>query len=285
MMSASSSINLASDSDNEIQIVTLWDREARKEDLYKIAYSIFSERKYDSPSLPDMRDWLTVFVTKPLEDFFLNDSKQLENFKLLMQVFRMSNLSKTSCQKKWTSDFVADKLAILLVLCQQVVDERESWKMSSVIGHYAQPRTKLRRSFAALHTKYLKCELIYAKDQCQEVNRQEHTPSLNYQARGTRLQDGVLWDPEKRDLLECPICGLGCTMRLDDVHTINAYNQGARDSVMAKGGDGTFTAKSPKHGCYGYFLSCNGRTDGGNCPYCIWRVRKQGEAGQDVQAR
>ena len=285
MMSASSSINLASDSDNEIQIITLWDREARKEDLYKIAYSIFSERKYDSPSLPDMRDWLTVFVTEPLEDFFLNDSKQLENFKLLMQVFRMSNLSKTSCQKKWTSDFVADKLAILLVLCQQVVDERESRKMSSAIGHYAQPRTKLRRSFAALHTKYLKCELIYAKDQCQEVNRQEHTPSLNYQARGTRLQDGVLWDPEKRDLLECPICGLGCTMRLDDVHTINAYNQGARDSVMAKGGDGTFTAKSPKHGCYGYFLSCNGRTDGGNCPDCIWRVRKQGEAGQDVQAR
>ena len=195
-MSASSSINLASDSDNEIQIVTLWDREARKEDLYKIAYSIFLERKYDSPSLPDMRDWLTVFVTEPLEDFFLNDSKQLENFKLLMQVSRMSNLSKTSCQKKWTSDFVADKLAILLVLCQQVVDERESWKMSSVIGHYAQPRTKLRRIFSTLHAKYLECELLYAEDQRQDVNRQEQTPSLNYQARGTRLQDGVLWDVE-----------------------------------------------------------------------------------------
>ena len=48
-MSASSSINLGSDSDDEIQIVTLWDREARKEDLYKIAYSIFLGRKYDSP--------------------------------------------------------------------------------------------------------------------------------------------------------------------------------------------------------------------------------------------
>ena len=38
-------------------------------------------------------------------------------------------------------------------------------------------------------------------------------------------------------------------MRVDDVHAINAYNQGAGDSVTAKGGDGMFTAKSPRHGC------------------------------------
>ena len=61
MTSASGFIDLASDSDpNEIQIITLWDREVRKEDLYKIAYSIFTGRKYDSPSLSDMRDWLAV---------------------------------------------------------------------------------------------------------------------------------------------------------------------------------------------------------------------------------
>jgi hypothetical protein len=173
-------------------------------------------------------------------------------------------------------DFVADKLAILLVLRQQVVDERESRKKRGAVGHHAQKRTKLRRLFSALHAKYLKCELLYAEDQCQEVNRQEQTPSLNYQAsRGTRLQDGVLWDPEKRDLLECLVCGLCCKMRVDDVHTINAYSQGARDSTTAKGGDGTFTAKLPSHGCYGYMLSCNGRLDGGNCPECIRRVRNK----------
>ncbi len=44
------------------------------------------------------------------QDFFLNDLKQIDNF------------------KKWTTDFVVDKLAILLVLCQQVVDEREERK-------------------------------------------------------------------------------------------------------------------------------------------------------------
>jgi hypothetical protein len=85
MTSASSSINLASNSDDdEIQIVTLWDREARKEDLYRIAYSIFLGRKYDSPFLPDMQYWLTVFVAEPPADFFLNGPKQLDNFTLLM---------------------------------------------------------------------------------------------------------------------------------------------------------------------------------------------------------
>ena len=151
-----------------------------------------------------MRDWLAVFVAEPPEDFFLNGSKQLENFTLLMGVSMMSNLSKTSRQKKWTSDSVADKLAILLVLRQQVVDERESRKKSGTVGHHAQPRTKLRRLFSTLNAKYLNCELIYAEDQRQEVNRQEQTPSLNYRARGTRLQDGVLWEPEKRDLRAHP---------------------------------------------------------------------------------
>ena len=136
-MLASSSIDLASDSDDEIQIVTLWDREARKEDLYKITYSIFLGRKHGSPSLSDMRNWLTVFVTESPLNFFLNGSKQLENFTLLMEVSRMSNLSKTLHQKKWTLNFVADKLAILLILCQKVVDKRESRKKSGMVGHHA----------------------------------------------------------------------------------------------------------------------------------------------------
>ena len=126
--------------------------------------------------------------------------------------------------------------------------------------------------FTTLHQRYLRCELLYAKDQRQEVNRQELTPSLNYQARGTHLQDGVLWDVEKRDIVECPVCHHQSTMRLDDVQTINTHNQGARDAGTDKGSNGTFTVKKPRHGGYAYMLSCNGRHDGGNCPECIQRV-------------
>ncbi len=102
-----------------------------------------------------MRDWLEIFMMESPQDFFLNGSKQIDNFKLLMNVCRMPTLSKTSRIKKWTTYFVADKLAILLVLCQQVVDEREERKRSGLVGHYAQPRKKLRRTFAALNTKYV----------------------------------------------------------------------------------------------------------------------------------
>jgi hypothetical protein len=112
-----------------------------------------------------------------------------------MKVSKMSSVSKTLHLKRWTLDFVADKLAILLVLRQQVVDERESRKKSGSICHHAQLKTKLRCMFTTLHQRYLKCELLYAEEKCLEVNRQELTPSLlNYQMRGTRLQDGVLWD-------------------------------------------------------------------------------------------
>ena len=127
--------------------------------------------------------------------------------------------------------------------------------------------------FTALHQRYLKCELLYAEDQRLEVNRQELTPSLlNYQVGGTHLQDGVLWDVEKWDIVECPVCHHQSAMRMDDVQTINTYNQGAHDAVTAKGSNGTFTAKKPRHGCYAYMLLCNGCHDGSNCPECVWRV-------------
>ena len=219
-----------------------------------------------------MQDWLEIFVAESLQDFFLNGSRQIKKFQLLMTACRFPSLSKTSCVKNWMSEFLADKLAILLLLRQQVMDEREERKRSGSVGHYAQPRTKLRRTFAALHQKYLACEQKYAEDQRTELNRREHTPSLDYQTKGGRLQDGILWDPAKRDLPQCPVCPHRCTMIVDNMQAIHAYNQGARDAV---GGDGLFTAKSPKHGCFCYMVTCGGRPDGGNCPECI-RLSKNG---------
>jgi hypothetical protein len=151
-----------------------------------------------------MQDWLEIFVAESLQDFFLNGSRQIKKFQLLMTACRFPSLSKTSCVKNWMSEFLADKLAILLLLRQQVMDEREERKRSGSVGHYAQPRTKLRCTFATLHQKYLACEQRYAEDQRTELNRREHTPLLDYQMMGGRLQDGVSWDPAKRDTPSAP---------------------------------------------------------------------------------
>ncbi len=184
-----------------------------------------------------------------------------------MNVCRFHTLLKTSCIKKWATDFVADKLAILLVLRQQVVDEREEWKQSGLDGHYAQLRKKMKRTFASLHTKYVECKQHYAEEQHVDMNRREQTPLLNYQAKGARLQDGILWDPTKQDLTEfCPHC---CTMIVDNMQAIHTYNQGRQDAAIANSSNGLFAAKSPKHGFFCYMVMCGGRPDRGYCQECI----------------
>ena len=105
----------------KVQVVTLWDKEARKDNIYKVAYSIFSCSRFDSLLLAVMRDWLEIFMAELRQDFFLNGLRQVENFQLLMKACRFPALSKTSCAKTWMSKFVADQLAILLMLRQQVM--------------------------------------------------------------------------------------------------------------------------------------------------------------------
>ncbi len=91
---AGASVDASDLEPDEVQVVTLWDREARKDDIYKVAYSIFSRRRFDSPSVAVMRDWLKIFVAESPQDFFLNGSRQIENFQLLMTACRFPSLSK-----------------------------------------------------------------------------------------------------------------------------------------------------------------------------------------------
>ena len=97
---AGASVDVSDLEPDKVQVVTLWDREARKDDIYKVAYSIFSRRRFDSPSVAVMRDWLEIFVAESPQDFFLNGSRQIENFQLLMTACRFPSLSKTSRVKK-----------------------------------------------------------------------------------------------------------------------------------------------------------------------------------------
>jgi hypothetical protein len=54
---------------DEVQVISLWDKEARKEDVYKITYCIFSGKKFGSPSMTVMRDWLEIFMTESPQEF------------------------------------------------------------------------------------------------------------------------------------------------------------------------------------------------------------------------
>jgi hypothetical protein len=51
--------------DNKVTVVTRWDAELQKKGFYKIAVSILLGRKYGTPSLADMLEWLEEIVHQP----------------------------------------------------------------------------------------------------------------------------------------------------------------------------------------------------------------------------
>ena len=132
--------------DNEITVVTRWDTELRKKASYKIAVSIFSGRRFGTPSLAAMHEWLDEIVQQPFQDFFFNNSEQAKSFDDLKKVSVFKCTSKTACFRKWTVDFVSDKLALLMELNQQVVNEKTAREKETGRVGRAPPKTKLMRN-------------------------------------------------------------------------------------------------------------------------------------------
>ena len=190
--------------DNEVSVVTRWDTELRKKGSYKIAASILSGRKFGAPSLAVMREWLDVIVHQPFQDFFLNNLEQVKSFDdLNVSVFKCT--SKTARFRKWTVDFVSDKLALLIDLNQQVVNKKTvREKETGRVGH-APPKTKLRRAILKLVKVYSESCRLYDEDQRLLKNGLTKTPSLNLQKSGTQLQDAFIFNPTMRDLTACPV--------------------------------------------------------------------------------
>ena len=132
--------------DNDVTVVTRWDTELRKRGSYKIAVSILSVRKFGAPSLAVMREMLDVIVHQPFQDFFLNNSEQAKSFNNLKKVSVFKCTSKTARFRKWMVDFISDKLALLMELNQQVVNEKTAREKETGRVGRAPPKTKLTRN-------------------------------------------------------------------------------------------------------------------------------------------
>jgi len=252
--------------DNEVTVVTRWDTELRKKGSYKIAVSILSGRKFGAPSLAVMHEMLDVIDHQPFQDFFLNNLEQAKSFDDLKKVLVFKCTSKTARFRKWTVHFVSDKLALLMELNQQVVNEKTAReKETGHVGH-APPKTKLRRAILKLVKEYSESCRLYEEDQRLLKNGLIKTPSLNLQKSGTRLQDNFIFDPTTRDLTACPVCHHVSTQILE---CQLANNRAARAAASVAGGDGKFDGLSSKHGCFCHAIHCRGQQNGGNCPECM----------------
>jgi hypothetical protein len=106
----------------------------------------------------------------------------------------------------WTGDFVTDKIALLLELNQQVIDEKKARDIATGRSGNCSPQTQLRRAIKKVVKQLDQTLIVYNEAQRLEENSRLKTPSLNHLNSGQRLQDTLLFDPMLRDLTACPVC-------------------------------------------------------------------------------
>ena len=235
-------------SDDEVQVVVQWDAQLKLSLVYKPAFDIFSGKAHKSPPLDTKRTMLLDITSRPFEEYFLRGTIQAADFeKLKKQCF--TGWTCTSARNRiWTMVYTAEKLALLLVLREQV-DSKKKVRASSRAGG-ASATNDLKRAFAKLYAAYDKSLQSYLEAKRTEANKSVRLLSLYRQLTGTLLQYKFPWNQMKKDADGCPCCQHTATMAVESNADVSAKNRELRTKASANGGDGKFTAASALHGCY-----------------------------------
>jgi hypothetical protein len=106
----------------DVEEVITWDQELRRTKMFSTGFLILSGRKFVSSNLDEQQKILFNFIDQPAHDYFLSRSQQARAFQELKIVCKLgwTANSVTLCKKKWDFHFVAEHLALLLVLQCQV---------------------------------------------------------------------------------------------------------------------------------------------------------------------
>jgi hypothetical protein len=162
--SASPAINLTDN--DEVTLVTRWDVKAHKKPSYRTAVTILSNsRRQGTPSLATLRKWLNIIVDQPATNFFRQNSEQAHAFEDLKKTSVLGCTTKTARTRRWTVDFVTDKMALLLKLNKQVVEEKKVREIATGKQGKAGPQKKLLQTIRTLVKRYGKLLLLHNKAQ------------------------------------------------------------------------------------------------------------------------
>jgi hypothetical protein len=103
---------------SDMEEVVTWDHELCGTKTFSMGFLILSGCRFDSPNLDEQQKILFSFIDQPAHDYFLSRSQQARAFEELKIVCKLgwTASSMTSRKKKWNVRFVAEHLAILLVL-------------------------------------------------------------------------------------------------------------------------------------------------------------------------
>jgi hypothetical protein len=164
----------------------------------------------------------------------------------------------------WTVSYTAKKLALLLVLRNQV-DREKKVRASPRAGVATPQMNNLKRAFCDLFNAYDTSLVSYVEMKQAEANKSICLPSLDRQLMGPLLQYGHAWSQRKKDADGCPCCLHVSTMAVKLQADVNAKNGKLRTKTSAGGGDGKFVAISALHGCYFLLNNCRGHQGGYGC--------------------
>ena len=275
---------------SDVEEVIAWDHELRGTKTFSTAFLILSGRRFDSPNLDEQQNLLYSFIDQPAHDYFLSRSKQSKAFAELKKVCKLGwkASSLTSRKKKWNVRFVAEHLAVLLVLRRQVETEKEARakaeRSTARSASKGVPKaTPLKRAFRKLWIKYEPSLKLYIQAERDAVNVVHRTPSLSLQLAGARDQDHVPWGRWTKYESNCPVCTHASTMPMQSREDVHAADARLREAAEANGGDGKFEATETKVGCYCWGQNCFGDRDGIGCWKCVdLAMEEKGELSADV---
>jgi hypothetical protein len=106
---------------SDVEEVVKWDHELRGTKTFSTGFLILSGSRFDSPNFDEQQKILFSFIDQPAHDYFLSRSQQARVFEELKIVCKLgwTASSLASRKKKWNVRFVAENLALLLVLRRQ----------------------------------------------------------------------------------------------------------------------------------------------------------------------
>jgi len=227
---------------------------------------------------PKKRMMLLNIVNRPSEEYFLHSSQQAKDFALLKKQCFSGWMTVAARVWIWRVPYTSEKLALLLVLCDQVNSAKKAW--ASPRAGVMPQMTDLKRAMCDLSNLYNKSLTSYTETKRTEANKSVHLPSLDRQLTGPLQQYNYTWSKRKRDMNGCPCCLHMPTMAVESQTDFNAKNRELRAKASAGGGDGKFSVALALHGCYCSLNNCRGHQGGYGCFECV-RKAEDGEVPVD----
>jgi hypothetical protein len=265
-------------SDDEVEVVVPWDVPLKQSPIYVSALETFSGKAHKAPPINKKRTMLLNIVNRLSEEYFLRGSQQAKDFELLKKQCFTNRTCMSNCARVWTVPYTTKKLALLLVLCNQV-NSTKKVRASPRAGATPQ-MTDLKRGMQDLSGLYDNSLTSYTEMKRAEANKSVRLPSLNRQLMGLLRQYDYTWSERKRDEDGCPCCLHMLTMAVESQADVNAKNRELRAKALAGGGDGKFITESALHGCYCLLNNSRGHQGGYSYFECV-RKAENGEVPVD----